>query len=195
MAGMTPEIAMRQRIMDHAQALVQTSGFDGFSFADVAGLVGIRKASIHHHFPTKADLGLRLIERFRGECRSRLAAIEADPDPTARLLGYIAMFRETLESGRMCLCGILAAGFGNLPDPIRVEVAAAFEEQVGWVARVIADGRDRGDFRPGGAALDQARSLVSGLEGAMLLARVQGETGHFESVARSLLGGLVAPGP
>ena len=194
MARMTITGDMRQRIMDHAQELVQTSGYDGFSFADVAGLVGIRKASIHHHFPTKADLGLSLIERFRAICRASLVEFDALPEPAARLDGFIGMFRQTLESGRMCLCGILAAGFGNLPGPIRVEVAAAFEEQVSWAARVLAEGRDRGDLAFDGPALDQARLLVSGLEGGMLLARVHDDNAHFEAVARSFLGRLMAEG-
>jgi len=189
---MTPEIAMRQRILDHAQELVQTLGYDGFSFSDVAARVGIRKASIHHHFPTKEDLGVRLVERFRVDCRGRLAEAESETDPTRRLLGYVDMFRETLRAGRMCLCGILAAGFGNIPAPLRAEVMAALDDQEGWLLRVIADGRARGHFRPIGEARDQARSLLSGLEGAMLLSRAHDDLAPFEAVARTLLGAIVS---
>lgn len=48
---------MREQILTSAQRLVQQRGFNGFSYADIADEVGIRKASLHHYFPTKTDLG------------------------------------------------------------------------------------------------------------------------------------------
>jgi len=144
---MTIESTMRSKILDNAQELVQTLGYDGFSFSDIAARVGIRKASIHHHFPTKKDLGVRLVERFRADCGARLVEAASDPAPIRRLLGYVELFRGTLLAGRMCLCGILAAGFGNLPDSLRSEVMAALDEQEEWLVRVIEDGRSAGDFR------------------------------------------------
>src|ERR1700682_1229989 len=53
-----------QRILDIAERLVQTRGFNGFSYADIAGTLHVTKASLHYHFPAKADLGRRLIERY-----------------------------------------------------------------------------------------------------------------------------------
>jgi TetR/AcrR family transcriptional repressor of nem operon len=48
--------------LDIAEQLVQTRGFNGFSYADIAAEIGISKASLHYHFPTKAMLGERLID-------------------------------------------------------------------------------------------------------------------------------------
>jgi TetR/AcrR family transcriptional repressor of nem operon len=101
----------RTQLLERAFELVETRGYDGFSFADLAESVGIRKASIHHHFPTKADLGKELVERFRVECRARLEAIDRDLPPRNQLEAYATIFVETFDGGRMCLCGILAAGF------------------------------------------------------------------------------------
>ena len=44
-----------QRILDIAERLVQTRGFNGFSYADIAGALAVTKASLHYHFPTKAE--------------------------------------------------------------------------------------------------------------------------------------------
>ena len=49
------------RILDVAERLVQLRGFNGFSYADVAAELGITKASLHYHFPGKAELGEALI--------------------------------------------------------------------------------------------------------------------------------------
>ena len=187
---MSGAIDMRIRIMDEAQGLVQTLGYDGFSFADVADRVGIRKASIHHHFPTKEDLGVRLVERFRVACAAKL--VEAASDPAGRLLHYVELFRGTLRDGRMCLCGILAAGFSGLPGPLREAVMAALDDQETWLVGVIEEGRALGQFRRVGEARDQARSLLGGLEGAMLLARAHDDPGPFEAVARTLIASILA---
>ncbi len=183
----------RERILDEAQNLVQTLGYDGFSFADVAGRVGLRKASIHHHFPTKVDLGVHLVARFRRDCSGRLAAVDPEGDPRARLDRFVGLFRETLALGRMCLCGVLSSGFAGLPDPVRSEVLAALGEMETWLARTIADGRDRGLFRASGSPQRQARVFLGGLEGGMLLARVHGDPERFEEAARALLDALLVP--
>ena len=47
---------MAERILDAAQALAQVRGYNGFSHADVSAELAITKASIHYHFPGKADL-------------------------------------------------------------------------------------------------------------------------------------------
>ena len=51
------------RILDVAERLVQTRGFNGFSYADVASELDVTKASLHYHFPGKAELGQALIAR------------------------------------------------------------------------------------------------------------------------------------
>ena len=50
------------RILDVAEYLMQTRGYNGFSYADVAGEIGITKASLHHHFSTKAALGAAVLK-------------------------------------------------------------------------------------------------------------------------------------
>ncbi len=51
--------------MDVAHQLLADRGFSAFSYADIAEAVQIRKASIHHHFPTKAALVVAVLERHR----------------------------------------------------------------------------------------------------------------------------------
>src|SRR5579862_1588267 len=54
----------RDRILDIAQRLIQSRGYNAFSFDDLAEELDIRTASIHYHFPTKADLGIALLRRY-----------------------------------------------------------------------------------------------------------------------------------
>ena len=70
------------RILDIAEHLVQTRGFNAFSYADIAAALNITKASLHYHFPTKAKLGERLVERYQESFLAALARIGAYPAAT-----------------------------------------------------------------------------------------------------------------
>src|SRR6187402_101702 len=91
------------RVLDIAEALVQTRGFNAFSYADIARAVGVRKASLHHHFATKADLGVALLDRYRSTFLGALHAIELEYDAApVRLERYTGLYGSVLRKGRMC---------------------------------------------------------------------------------------------
>ncbi len=99
---------MRDKILTCAQRLVQQRGLNGFSYADIANEVGIRKASLHHHFPTKVDLGLSLIKVYSEQLNNALINISSSSLPAnEKLLEYIALYRGSLDAERMCLGGCL----------------------------------------------------------------------------------------
>jgi TetR/AcrR family transcriptional repressor of nem operon len=179
------------RILDLAERLVQTRGFNGFSYADIASELGVTKASLHYHFPTKAELGRRLISRY-GEAFARaLADIDASSsDARAKLRLYASLYARVLRDNRMCLCGMMAADYATLPEPMKSEVTHFFEANEQWLASVLEQGRARGDLHFSGAPLDVARLLVGSLEGAMLVARSFGDVSRFESISDWLLADL-----
>lgn len=181
----------RSRILDAAEQLVQVRGFNGFSYADVAAELAVTKASLHYHFPSKAGLGEALIARYAERFAGALAAIDARDDaaPT-KLDAYASLYGNVLREGRMCLCGMLAAEYETLPTPIRDAVVAFLDENEAWLERVLEQGRADRSLRFSGSATDTARSIVSGLEGTMLVARSYGEIERFETGATRLLASL-----
>src|SRR5262245_17434956 len=107
-------------VLDAAERLAQTRGFNGFSYADVSAEVGITTASLHYHFPAKADLGRALVTRYARGFERAVAAVEAKaPRAVPRLEGYARMFTDVLTRGRMCLCGMLAVEYATLPGPMQ----------------------------------------------------------------------------
>lgn len=181
----------RSRILDAAERLVQVRGFNGFSYADVATELAVTKASLHYHFPSKAGLGEALIARYAERFAGALAAIDARDDaaPT-KLDAYASLYGNVLREGRMCLCGMLAAEYETLSTPIRDAVVAFLDENEAWLERVLEQGRADRSLRFSGSATDTARSIVSGLEGTMLVARSYGEIERFETGATRLLASL-----
>ena len=109
-----------ERALDVAERLVQTRGFNNFSYADIATELGITKASLHYHFPGKAELGQALITRYARRFSDALTRIDHDlPDPRAKLRAYAGLYADVLRGERMCMCGILAAEYQTLPEPMR----------------------------------------------------------------------------
>ena len=183
--------ATSQRILDVAEKLVQTRGFNGFSYADIAVALKVTKASLHYHFPGKADLGKELIERYERNFLAALAAIEAGAkDAPEKLRRYAALYAGVLQGDRMCLCGMLAAEWGTLPRPMREPMRHFFDENERWLTAVLQQGKREKALKFPGAASEAARTLVGALEGAMMIARSYGDAARFDAVTDRLLADL-----
>jgi TetR/AcrR family transcriptional regulator, transcriptional repressor for nem operon len=179
------------RILDSAESLVQVRGFNGFSYADVAGELSLTTASLHYHFPGKAELGRALIVRYASRFNNALAEIDArDGGAPARLRAYASLYADVLRGRRMCLCGMLAAEYQTLPEAMRDAVIGFFDENEAWVEAVLVRGRDEGTLAFDGSPREAARLIVSALEGAMLVARPYGDVERFEVAAERLLAGF-----
>ena len=179
-------------VLEVAERLIQTRGFNGFSYADVAAEVGITKASLHYHFPTKAELGLSLVQRYQETFEDALAGLAHDGGDTRTLLeGYAELYRSVLRKDRMCLCGMLAAEHSTLPAPMRRALQVFFDANERWLAGVLETGRRKGELKLAGAAREEARLLVAGLEGALLVARSYDDPGRFQDAAARLIDGVL----
>jgi len=183
------------RILDVAERLVQSRGFNGFSYADIAAELEITTASLHYHFPGKGELGRALIGRYTERFADALDAIDDElADGPEKLAAYGNLYAAVLREKRLCLCGMLAAEFHTLPEGMREAVLAFFETNEKWLARVLGEGRDGGRLRFSGSPEGAARMIVGGLEGAMLVARPYDDVARFEESVQQLLGGLTIEG-
>jgi TetR/AcrR family transcriptional repressor of nem operon len=179
------------RILDVAERLVQTRGFNAFSYADIASSLAMTKASLHYHFPTKAELGERLIARYEARFLEALAAIDrSGADAREKLRRYAAIYADVLRSNRMCLCGMLASDYTTLVKPIKDAVKHFFDRNEAWLVAVLKEGRETGVLRFTGSPEVVARGIVGTFEGAMMLARSYGEVARFEAVAERLIAEL-----
>lgn len=181
------------RILDVAERLVQLRGFNGFSYADIAAELDITKASLHYHFAGKAELGRALIERYAERFTAALEAIDQhETDPIAKIRAYEAIYADVLSERRMCLCGMLAAGYDTLAEPMQQAVIEFFDANEAWLTRVLEEGQESGKIKLNGPAREAAQVIVSGLEGAMLIARPYDDVQRFNAAAARLLTGLVS---
>lgn len=189
---MQERVDTAEQILDAAQNLVQTRGYNAFSYADISAQVGIRKASIHYHFPNKSDLGKEVVARYRETFRQKRNQIDRKTDdPCLKLAQYVQLYLDSLQDERLCLCGMLAADFNTLPQAVREQVKDFFAENEAWLTKVLTDGCEAGVIRCDGLAEVEAQLLLAGLQGAMLVARACGDINRFKAIAQRLLAVLV----
>ena len=176
------------QIMDIAQKLVQTRGFNAFSYADIAKVLDVSTASLHYHFASKAVLGVKLIERYEQTFGEALARIDSDEaDVRLRLRRYVELYSQVLADERMCLCGMLAAEIVSLPKPMQEALDSYFRLNERWLASLLERGKAEGVLRFGGVAGEAAQYIIATLEGTMMLARSQGGMARFDASVRRLL--------
>jgi TetR/AcrR family transcriptional repressor of nem operon len=179
------------RILDVAERMLQMRGYNGFSYGDIATELGITRAALHYHFAGKAELGQALIERYAARFAAALEQLDATvPWPPARLQGYIDLYTDVVSDSRMCLCGMLAAEHRTLPEPLQQAVCAFFASNTAWLAGVLKEGRADGSLDFSGTPEDTAAMVLGGLEGSMLITRLDGDVARFQSAAARLLAGL-----
>jgi TetR/AcrR family transcriptional regulator, transcriptional repressor for nem operon len=183
------------QIVASARALLSTRGYDGFSYADIAATVGISKASIHHHFPSKAELVRRVVEAYRAEALDGMAALRDQvPDPVARLQAWTHYLQTCIRDGSLpfCICAMLATEMATIPDAVGAVVRGHFDDLSGWLAVLLAEGARSGQFRLHAAAPAEALALMASIHGAMISARAYKDPALFAAISDSLVARLAA---
>ena len=177
-----------QRILDIAERLVQTRGFNSFSYADIAAELGVTKASLHYHFPSKGELGHKLVLRYEATLLGALATIDRETaGPAEKLRRYAGIYASVLRNNRMCCCGVLTAEYSTLPPPMQAALRHYFDENERWVSAVLRAGREDDTLDFSGAPAEAARLIIASLEGAIMIAYSYGDPKRFEHAADLLL--------
>jgi TetR/AcrR family transcriptional repressor of nem operon len=182
-------------ILRCARSLIVEGGYNGFSYADIANVVGIRNASIHHHFPSKADLVRTLVAQYRREAEAGIAELERQvSDPLGQLRAYTGYWEACITDATapFCVCALLASQIPVLPEEVVVEVRAHFRALSAWLTSVLERGAKQGSLRLAGTAKSEAEVFMAAVHGAMLSARAYGDTKMFGVVTRPLLQRLIS---
>ena len=181
--------ATADRVLDVGQELIQTRGFSAISFQDIASEVGIKKPSIIHHFPTKAELGVAIIRRYRDTFSAQLQEISQDPaksswDALEFYFSPCLFFAST--PNKVCLCGALAGEIPALPETMRAEVKQFMEAHQQWLEEILLRGSGRGNY----ASIDSpeflSRMIFNSLQGSLLVKRSTEDLSQLEDVIAAI---------
>lgn len=180
----------REAILAAARRAAQAHGYVGMNFRDIGAEVGIKAASIYHHFPSKAELGAAVAKRYWEDTASNLEALSAATnDPTKALHAYPGLFRASLEAdNRICLCSFMGAEYDDLPDPVKTEVQAFADVNVAWLTKMLA-----AVSVPASKRETRARAIFAAVAGAQLMARSRADLSLFDALIDSFRGSGLIP--
>lgn len=169
-----------EKILTAATRIAQAHGYGGLNLRTLAGQVGIKAASLYHHFPSKADLAAAVARRYAEDSAVVLEALATEAGSPGVALGrYPETFRRSLENeNRMCLCSFMAAEYDDLPARVQVEIQAFADINVAWLARMLqADG-----MRDAKEARLRASAIFAAVSGAQLMARGRADIALFDAL-------------
>ena len=177
----------RTRVMDIAERMARSGGYNGFSFREIAAEIGIKSASVHHHFPTKENLANEVAKRYT---RLFLEAL-GNPFPESasvsnQLRKYCSVFQGSFEAtGRTCLCGMFSNEAYMLPDTLRAEISEFASANLKWLCMALAEGDAKRALEPG--VVGKAQLIYCSLEGAIGVAALKEDPTWLKSVSEELV--------
>lgn len=178
----------KKNILNTAQDLIQTRGYNGFSYADVSAIVGVRKASIHHYFPSKTDLGVEVIKHYKDMFNIFLQAISEEKKPWInKIRAYIKLHEQVLHDDKLCLCGMLASDIETLPLEVKIEIRHFFSDNVAWLSEILSS---HYSTMPKKRLSIISWHIISTLQGGIIMARMFGKLEIFSSISEELINSL-----
>lgn len=164
---------VREQLVGYAQTLIMLRGFNGFSYRDLAELVGVKTSSIHYYFPAKDDLVLEAVNTYGSESLAEMYAIDSSQSADLRLDRYARLFGKVLGDGdQICLCGMLAADIASLPENVKQAVQSFFRSNETWLGKLLAEGKRQGTLIDAGPPEVAGRVLYAAFQGAVLSSRL-----------------------
>lgn len=196
MRSMNKSSTTAEDIIACARCLIADGGYNGFSYADIAAVVGINQASIHRFFPSKIDLVKALLARYSRETAASIRRLERGlPDACAQLGAYVQHWKRCIEDASVpfCLCAVLGGELAMLPDEIANAVRAHFRFLSGWLASVLERGARQGEIELVHPCSIEAQAFMATVHGAMLSARAYGDASMFSSIMDPQVARLSVP--
>jgi TetR/AcrR family transcriptional regulator, transcriptional repressor for nem operon len=162
----------RSEIMDVAEKLIRTKGYNGFSYKDISSVLHIKNAAVHYHFPSKSDLGVAIIQRTREEFYKTVSIASTDQTAMDKLKRFMDIYSNSHKNGLVCFMGALGPSFESLPTEMKKELALAGEEIRNWVIEVLEEGKQKEEFNFKGTAASHTDLIITSLLASLILNKV-----------------------
>ena len=166
----------QEQILHYARLFLQSRGYNGFSYRDIAQKLDIKNAAIHNYYPKKEDLVATLLEESRKEINTNFSrVVESGGTGREQLQSYFDYTMQDFDNGR-CICppGSVIIYHGELPDKVQEQNLLLIDEIVNWFSRALKTGRERGEFNFSESADERAELIVGTLIGTRQLSTLKG---------------------
>ncbi len=181
----------RTKILDVADDLVQRVGLNAMSYKHISDVVGIRKASIHHHFPKKEDLVDELLERCAisyGEQYQQI--VDGRGQAPEKLRKLAAVFEGGLRNKKLCLVGSISTNQNTLHDSSCHILQSTIKNTIFIYSAVFEQGRLEESLTFTGTDNEAAFTFFSFLVGAQTIARSHGGVQQFHQAIEAFISNI-----
>ncbi|WP_423198815.1 MULTISPECIES: TetR/AcrR family transcriptional regulator [unclassified Cupriavidus] len=181
---------VREQLLEHTLVLIRRRGFNGFSYRDLAELVGVKTSSIHYYFPSKDDLVLEAVREYSARITERIRNIDPELPVLEQARQYLEPIRATCGSDQICLAGMLSTEVLCLPESVHAVLKDFYAINESWLTRLLERGQaERETPYPVPPAM-LAQVVYGALQSGLISARLFGTQERVESAAQTLLGAL-----
>ncbi|WP_455287305.1 TetR/AcrR family transcriptional regulator [Cupriavidus necator] len=178
--------SVREQLVEHALVLIRRRGFNGFSYRDLAELVGVKTSSIHYYFPSKDDLVLEAVREYSARMQARLHAIDSNLPPAEQARQYLAPLRANAGTDQACLVSMLSADVLVLPDAVRAVMQDYIRGNEQWLARLFERAAAQRQTPYQIAPQQLAQVVYGALQSGQISARLFGTTERLDAAASLL---------
>ncbi len=182
-------MSTRRQIVQLADTLIREQGYNAFSFYDISKSIGIKTASIHYHFPAKADLGLAVID-YHTERLNKVIDSYSDKSPLECLDKFLSIYTSIRNENKVCLVGSLATDFNTLDEQVQARLRAFSETMLNWVSQFLEEGKKSKVFAFEGLPRTKAIMIITNMLAIVQLSRLTGAQ-DFELVKERIKQDLI----
>lgn len=165
----------RQFIVREAAAIFNQHGFEGASMSALQSATGLEKGGLYRHFSSKEELALQAFDyAWREAGRARAHGIDEASNSVDQLKVFISNFvhrRPSVPGGCPLLNTAVDSDDGN--DELRKRASAALRQWFRLLRTIIGKGIDVGEIRASVNANELATIIISSLEGALVISRLE----------------------
>lgn len=175
----------KETIIETADQLIRSNGFNAFSFKDISNKIGIKTASIHYHFPTKSDLGVATIKQHIERFEKFKAELSSKP-PLIKLEAFLSIYSQIKSENKVCLVGSLATDLNTVDDNVKNELKNFAELVLNWVTEILEDGKKQKIFEFQTIPRTKALMIITNILAIVQLSRLTNDE-DFEIVKETIL--------
>jgi TetR/AcrR family transcriptional repressor of nem operon len=186
--------SVREQLLEHTLVLIRRRGYNGFSYRDLAELVGVKTSSIHYYFPTKEDLVLEAVRVYSDRMSTMMRGIDPALPPVEQATLYLKPVRETCGSDLICLCGMLATEALCLPEPVHKLLQAFYVMHEKWLTALLERAEKMREHAYPVPPAQLAQVIFGAIQSGMIAARLFGDRERINAAADTLTGAVTTPG-
>ncbi|WP_211461112.1 TetR/AcrR family transcriptional regulator [Collimonas silvisoli] len=183
---------VREQLLEHTLALLGSRGYNGFSYRDLAELVGVKTSSIHYYFPTKEDLALAAVQAYATNIGDIMRGMDPNGPLKEQVEQYLALWRKNLGTSRVCLCGMLAAEATSLPQNVLAAIQTFFCMHESWIAQRLERAVAEKGVKLPAPPTAYAMTILGALQSGLISARLFGKPCRLDA-ASAMLRSAVTP--